>query len=164
MGKKYSIVKEDKIELNGHTLYRIKAERDIDETTKKGDFGGYIEKEENLSQECECFVYENAKVYGDSELSGCATATENAVVRDIKSDCATFEVNSIVIADGQFTINGEVTFSGAVKVLANFGKEYTFGDGSFFSGDYVVQLEEGNVIDVSDCEVTRDIFKFNYEE
>lgn len=164
MSKKYELVKDDKIEFNGHTLYRIKALKDINEYIKKGNLGGYIEKEENLSQEDECFVYGNAKVYGDSELSGCATAMENAVVRDIKSDCAAFEGNSIVIADGQFTINGEVTFSGDVKVLANFGKEYTFGDGSFFTGDYVVQLEEENVIDVSDSEVTRDIFSFNYEE
>lgn len=164
MGKKYELVKNEKIEFNGHTLYRIKALKDINEYIRKGDFGGYIEKEENLSQEDECFVCENAKVYGDSELSGCATAMENAVVRDIKSNCATFEGNSFVIADGQFTINGEVEFSGNVKVLARFGSEYIFGDGSCFTGDYVVQLEEGNVIDVSDSDVARDVFNFNYEE
>ena len=32
---------------------------------KKGDFGGYVESEKNLSHEGNCWVYDGAKVYGD---------------------------------------------------------------------------------------------------
>lgn len=40
--------------------------------------GGYIEKEENLSQSGDAWVYGNAKVYGDAWVSGNAEVYGNA--------------------------------------------------------------------------------------
>ena len=56
-------------------LLRIIALKDFS-YVRKGDIGGLIEKEENLSQEGRCRVYEgarvseNAQVYGHAEISG----------------------------------------------------------------------------------------------
>ena len=47
--KKYVLLNDDTINHNGCTLYRIQAVRDFS-NVKVGDFGGYVEKEGNLSQ------------------------------------------------------------------------------------------------------------------
>ena len=50
--RKYEILKNEIIEHSGIKLYRIRALKDFG-YIKKGDKGGYIEKETNLSQEGE---------------------------------------------------------------------------------------------------------------
>ena len=53
---------------------------------KEGDIGGFVESEENLSQEGNCWVYEDAKVsgncwvYEDAKVSGNASVYECALV------------------------------------------------------------------------------------
>ena len=49
MNKKYSLTKNTK-EWSGKTLFQIKAEISF-KSVVKGELGGYIEKEENLSQD-----------------------------------------------------------------------------------------------------------------
>ena len=61
MEKKYELTK-DTIVHEGITLYRIKALRDFG-NVKKGDLGGYLEKESNLSHKGDCWVFNNAKLY-----------------------------------------------------------------------------------------------------
>ena len=72
MEKKYKLT-EETINIGGTALYRIEALRDFGDV-KKGDKGGFIEKEENLSQSDDCWVYDNAMVYGNARVC------ENAVV------------------------------------------------------------------------------------
>ena len=62
MEKKYKLTDET-IEVEGKTLYRIEALKDFCEI-KKGDKGGFIESEDNLSHEGNAWVYDNACVYG----------------------------------------------------------------------------------------------------
>ena len=66
--KKYKLTDET-ITHCGHTLYRIEAIRDFG-YIKKGDKGGFVEKEENLSHDGECWIYDNAKVFGNAEVYG----------------------------------------------------------------------------------------------
>ena len=47
--KKYELLKDDYKEVYRFKLYRIRALKDFGDV-KKGEVGGYIEKEENLSQ------------------------------------------------------------------------------------------------------------------
>ena len=82
---------EDIIEYNGHILHRIIALKDFGDV-KKGDLGGWVEKYENLSQEGDCWIYNNAKVgrntkvydnavvYGYSEITGNAEIFEDSKV------------------------------------------------------------------------------------
>ena len=57
-GKKYRLT-DDTTHENGKTLYRIEALKSFnDGWVKKGEKGGYIEKEDNLSQDGDCWVYD----------------------------------------------------------------------------------------------------------
>ena len=76
--KKYELT-EETVTVYGKTLYRIRAVRDFG-SVKTGEFGGYIEKEENLSHFDNAWVYGNAKVYGDARVSGNAWVYGNAEV------------------------------------------------------------------------------------
>ncbi len=78
---KYEMLYEDKIEMGGHTLYRIRALKDFG-NVKAGDIGGYIEKEGNLSQKGICWVYDDARVYDDAWVYGDAKVCDNAKVYD----------------------------------------------------------------------------------
>ena len=76
--KKYELT-EETVTVYGKTLYRIRAVRDFG-SVKTGEFGGYIEKEENLSHFGDAWVYGNAKVYGNARVSGNAWVYGNAEV------------------------------------------------------------------------------------
>lgn len=76
--KKYELT-EETFTVFGKTLYRIRAVRDFG-SVKTGEFGGYIEKEENLSHFGDAWVYGNAKVYGNARVSGNAWVYGNAEV------------------------------------------------------------------------------------
>lgn len=76
MNKKFELVKEKYIELkDGRKLYQIRALREIQNermivSIKKGELGGYVESEKNLSQEGNSWICQSARVY------------ENALVKD----------------------------------------------------------------------------------
>ena len=91
--KKYELIPSDK-----EGLYRIKALKDFNDV-KKGDIGGYIQSENNLSQLGDCWIYDNAKVYDNAvvigkaivcdyaELYDNAQVCDNAIVRDNAQVC-----------------------------------------------------------------------------
>ena len=76
--KKYELTDET-TEIGGHILHRIIALKDFG-FIKKGDLGGFIEKEANLSQEGQCWVYNDAKVYENSLIYGAAQIYIKAIV------------------------------------------------------------------------------------
>ena len=65
--------------VNGVTLHRIKALISFDDI-KKGEIGGWIEKEENLDHHGNAWVSGNAWVWGDAWVSGDAMAFGNSKV------------------------------------------------------------------------------------
>lgn len=90
--KKYELTDET-VKGYGHTLHRIRALRDFGDV-KKGDLGGFLEGEYNLSHEGNCWVYDdaivleeariydNAKVYGDAWVYDNAKVYGDAEVKD----------------------------------------------------------------------------------
>lgn len=66
--KKYELTGETKIWC-GHTMHRIRAV-DTFGNVKAGRLGGYVEKEGNLSQDGDAWVYDDAQVYGDARVCG----------------------------------------------------------------------------------------------
>ena len=66
MEKKYKLTNET-INVNGVALYRIEALKDFSDV-KKGDKGGFVQSEDNLSQDGTCWVYDDAIVYGDAQV------------------------------------------------------------------------------------------------
>lgn len=77
--KKYELTTECK-EFLGRKLYRIKALTSFSDV-KEGDLGGWIEKEENLSQEGNTWVYGNATVYDNATVYGNAMVYGNAEIK-----------------------------------------------------------------------------------
>ena len=87
---KYKLTDET-ITYSGRTLHRIEALKDFGDV-KAGDKGGYIEREDNLSQIGRCWVsgnaevsgnaraYGNAKVFGNARVSGDAEVSGDASV------------------------------------------------------------------------------------
>lgn len=76
MQNKYKLLKDEtRRSPHGDTLYRIEALKDF-YNVRKGDKGGYIQAEWNLSQSGNCWVYDEACVWQDAVVS------ENATIRD----------------------------------------------------------------------------------
>jgi predicted acyltransferase (DUF342 family) len=75
---KYKLTNE-RIKHCGRTLYRIKALKDFS-NVKKGDLGGYVESASSLSQEGDCWVYDNTCIYGNNRVYGNVGVFDNARV------------------------------------------------------------------------------------
>ena len=79
MEKKFELTEEFIINNSGIKLYRIKALKDFSDV-KKGDFGGYVQQERNLSQFGNAWVCGNVQVYGNAQVYGDAQVYGNAWV------------------------------------------------------------------------------------
>ncbi|WP_208438732.1 hypothetical protein [Bartonella grahamii] len=94
MQKKFALTNKTRV-FGKHVLYRIKALKDFSDI-KAGTLGGFIEKEDNLSHDGNCWVYdealvfknghvyENARVFGKAvtcgHIYGHARVYDNAIV------------------------------------------------------------------------------------
>ena len=77
--KKYELTEETIKTNENKTLYRIKAIRDFGDV-KAGDLGGFVESEKNLSQEGNCWIYDDAKVYEDAWIYGSARISGSVII------------------------------------------------------------------------------------
>ena len=105
---KYELLKTD-IKSN---LFRIKALKDFG-NVKAGDLGGYIASEENLSQAGSCWVYGDARVSGNAQVSDNAWVYGDAQVSD----------NAWVYGDARVSDNARVF--GYARI---FGNARVYGD------------------------------------
>ena len=78
MFKKYELTTQS-IEWKGRKLFRIKALKSFRDV-KADELGGYIESEENLSQEGNSWIYDDAKIYDNAKIFGNAHVRNNAEV------------------------------------------------------------------------------------
>ena len=129
MEKKYKLT-EETINVDGRTLYRIEALKDFNDV-KKGDKGGFIENEKNLSQRGDCWIYDNAKVsdnamvcgnakvYGNARVYGNAWVFGNAMVsvNALVIDKARVYGNAQVRGNAVVYDNAEI--SGDAKIFGN---------------------------------------------
>ena len=114
--KKYKLLKNDTIQIGARTLYRIQALRNFS-NVHKGDKGGYIEKESNLSHEGYAWVsgdaqvsgtariFEDAHVFGDARVFGNALVSGNARV---SGDANVFG-NAQVFGHAKVSIGADIT-------------------------------------------------------
>ena len=77
--KKYELLVDDTITFFGIQLFRIKALISF-RGIEKGEIGGYVASENNLSQSGDAWVYGDARVSGNAEVSGNARVYGNAEV------------------------------------------------------------------------------------
>lgn len=121
--KKYKLDLTDSKIVNGKTVYRIIAIKDIiiDKkiVVKVGDKGGYVESENNLSHEGNCWIYDkavvfdNAKLYDNAVMYDNSKMYENAVMYD---DTILFDN---VVVYGEAELSDEVCVYDNVKIYGN---------------------------------------------
>lgn len=104
--------------INGHVVYRIKCINEFkcqDKVIKVGQFGGFVESEDNLSDNA--WVDDDSVIYGDSEVSGNAYICGNSRVYD----------SALVFDDAYICDNSEVYGNAWV-----FGKAYVSHESLIF--------------------------------
>ena len=134
MEKKYKLT-EETLEIDGHVLHRIIALRDFREV-KKGDIGGWIESQENLLHDGDCWVYGeamvcgNAMVYGNAEVYGEAKVCGNAEVYGEAMVCGNAKVYGIAEVCGNAKVcgNAEVEKKSDYIMFKNW-----WGSGRYFT-------------------------------
>lgn len=148
MTKKYELTDVKKFFLN-RTLYQIKALRSFS-NVMEGDLGGWIEKEENLSHDGDCWVtgearvygnarvYVNARVYDDAEVYGKAEVYGNAEVygRALVND------NALVRGYAEVFGNAHVYGEAFVHGHAHICGETRACDYTQFCGDALVTSDD----------------------
>ena len=116
--KHYKLTKNTKVEF-GITLFQIKATVDF-KWAKKGELGGWIEKEDNLEQDGNAWVYGDAQVYGNARVYGDARVYGNAQVYGnarVYGDAQVYG-NARVYGDAQ--VYGDARVYGKLKLFAGF--------------------------------------------
>ena len=110
--KKYELTNET-IEFEGRTLHRIRALKNFS-NVKRGQIGGYIESEDNLSHEGDCWVYDEAKVFDSAIVYGNASIFENGKVYDNAKIFENATVIGVVCEQAKILDKGVVSAKGVV--------------------------------------------------
>ena len=125
--KKYRFT-EETMEIGGHVLNRIIALRDFREV-KKGDLGGFIEKESNLAHDLNCWIYNDAKVYSNAMVYGNAKVEKKSDYIVFKNWWSsgryfTWTRSNDMWSVGCFYGTGEELITRAYKDSEEKGREY----------------------------------------
>lgn len=122
MEKKYELTETTMEISKGKVLHRIKALKSFG-YVKKGNIGGWVESEANLSQEGDCWIYDCAAVIGNAEIrdsavvKGVSFIGDNAVAKDHALVIDSVMLDNSVVKDNA-TINS-VKMSGNSCVMEN---------------------------------------------
>lgn len=134
-----------KISFNGRTLYRIRALKDFG-VVKKGDLGGYIEKEENLSQTGNSWIFDDAKIMDNAIVKEDATLHHNATIYDKAIVSGSASINENATLRDNATVSDKVILYGNV-ILVDGAKIY--GKARLY--DYVLVSGNAQVYDNARC-------------
>lgn len=124
----------------GMRLYRIKAIRDIPEkNVNVGDLGGLVQTPLNLSQDGDCWVDEQSRVFGNARVKDNASI-ENSIIRDNAT------VGDAVVIDSS-TIKDNAAISGNAKIYHS-----SIGNNVKVKGEaYVSESKLRNDVVVHNC-------------
>ena len=106
--KKYQLTDETR-NYYGKTLYRIQAIKDFGDV-KAGDKGGWVESERNLSQQGNCWIYDDSIAFGHPHVR------ENAKIMNSSKVCDFACIGGNAVIDRKSLIGGEVFIKDA-KVI-----------------------------------------------
>ena len=137
--RKYELLKNDTIIVDGHTLHRIRALRNFGPASK-GELGGYVEALHNLSHDDTAWVSSNACVYGSAIVSGDAIVTDNARIYDSALVVSNARIEGYAQIYDQATISGNACVRGSARV---YGAAFVRNDARI-SGEAHV-LEGANI-------------------
>lgn len=144
MKPKYRLI--DGIEYEGRLLYRIEALRSFD-GVNKGDIGGYVEGEHNLSHEGSCWIFDDAMVIDDglvnchAKLSGSAVVSEHGLVNASARVGGSVRVSGYAQVFGNAFVCDNVSIGGHAYVLgyANLSGNAVIDENANISGNALVR-------------------------
>lgn len=113
--KKYQLTDETR-NYYGKTLYRIQAIKDFGDV-KAGDKGGWVASERNLSQQGNCWIYDDSIAFGNPHVSG------NTKILNDSKVCEFACVAGNAVIDRHSTISGEAFIKDAKvsnMVISNY--------------------------------------------
>lgn len=134
INRKYVLTNEIK-RWYGRTLYRIQAVRDFG-NVKKGQLGGWVEKEDNLSHSGLCWIDDETKVFDEARVFCNAQVFDNALVYD----------SSLIFDNAQ--VHGETRVFGGVEI---YGNARVFGDATIrgyiaICGDAIIKQDSDYLV------------------
>lgn len=143
--RKYILLEDDTTFYNGALLYRIQSVVETD-FLDEGDFGGYIESEENLSHDGECWVDSKAMVLGMSRITENAYVTGKSVIDDayLSGDC--------IVSNSDLQVS---TVAGTARVSDSVMRRSSAIDDSKVIDAYLVETDLSDRSSVKDARVTR---------
>ncbi|EJF88001.1 hypothetical protein ME1_00965 [Bartonella vinsonii subsp. arupensis OK-94-513] len=128
--------------VDGHLLYRIRALKDFADV-KKGDLGGYIEKQSNLSHKGDCWVYDHARVFQNARVFG------NAKVKGYFVDVyGNAHVSNAVVIEGNAKIYDNACVTNYAHISDDSvicGDAHVGGNAKISDGAYI--CDESRVFD-----------------
>ena len=133
MEKKFELTDKFVFNTFGIKLFQIKCTKSF-KYAKEGDLGGYVEKDENLDQESDAWVYGDAQVFGDAQVYGDAQVFGDAWVY---GDAQVFG-DARVYGDAQ--VYGDARVYGDAQV---FGNARVYGDARV-SGDADIENDNNH--------------------
>lgn len=151
--KKYTTVNGDWIEIidsehKKHILHRIRAIKDFDDV-KAGDYGGYIESEENLNQYDNSWIYsdavrisKNARAWGHSHIYGNAKLYNSAEVCDYGIVCGSSKIYENAKVHGRAKVCGDCYIHGISDISGNAhieGNIINISDNTIISGRSIIE-------------------------
>ena len=152
MEKKYRLT-EETIEFLGRTLHRIEALRDFTtsdgEIVYKGEKGGWVESENNLSHDGNAWVYGDARVYGDALVCGGAQVYGDARVcgsAQVYGDarvCGSARVYDDARVCGDAQVYGNARVCGGAQVYGNArvcGSARVYGDAQVYEPWHILVI------------------------
>ena len=116
--KKFELTSEFMLTSSGIKLFRVRALVAFG-FVKAGDNGGFIEKEENLSQDGTAWVYGDAQVSGNARVSGNAQVYGHAKVSDNARVYGDAKVSGNAKVSGDAKVSGNACVSGDAKVSSD---------------------------------------------
>lgn len=114
-GRKYELTDET-VNEDGHVLHRIRALRDVADYARKGNVGGYVESDANLSHGGNSWVFNDARVYGHAHVVGNAAVSDYSRVYGEAYVCEESYINGFARVHGHASVKGHANVYGESEV------------------------------------------------
>lgn len=126
VGGKYELISCKHTSKSGQ--YRIRALKDVNRSVKKGDIGGYVDSENVLSPEGECWIFDDSFALQGSVITGNASVSGRSHVRGSTVQDDAFIVQGSVVRNGS-VIKGKAAITNSAMIDRS-----TIGDETVVAG------------------------------
>lgn len=135
-------------------LHRIRALRDVGYLIKEGDIGGFVQSEDNLSQQGDCWIKDDAICCEDALVAQDARASGHAVIRGSALVSGSARVcNAGIVEDYAIVTGGQILRNARISGNARIGSNQVTNLTPTISQKAVVYGEVYGKVEVTGCTV-----------